>query len=363
MLNVAVSEKQRNLLKAAISGLSLLLCMFLTFYFLVFWHTGFIYSYFFFVPVVFMSAWWHRKGVILTFALTLFSVICNYFLVPDLSIVNELVRTSMLMFVSILTSIIFEQKQRTEDKLRDLAKFLSEDPDPVLRIAKDGTVLYFNAAGKSQLSELKVEIGKPAPPQLRRLVADALNSGLRKEAEVEHRNRVFLFTLAPVTETAYVNAYGLDITEHKRSEEELRRAEEKFRTIFDGATDGILAADLKTWRFVYANPRICEITGYPLEELLKLGIDDIHPKKDLLYVIDHFTKQTQGKTNLAKDIPVLRKDEKVVYCDINSSSMRIGEQEYLVGFFRDITERKKAEEKTHGKTRYWLALTRFSKKP
>jgi PAS domain S-box-containing protein len=117
-----------------------------------------------------------------------------------------------------------------------------------------------------------------------------------------------------------------DITEHKRSQEALMMAEEKFRLIFEGAGDGILAADVKTWRFAFANPKICEITGYSLEELLKLSVDDLHPKKDLPNVIDQFTNQLLGKTTLAMDIPVLRKDERVVYCDINSKPMRIVER-------------------------------------
>jgi PAS domain S-box-containing protein len=136
-----------------------------------------------------------------------------------------------------------------------------------------------------------------------------------------------------------------DITERKKTEKMLQESEERFRAIFEGANDGILAADTKTGRFSFANPRICEITGYPLEELLKLGVGDINPKKDLPYVIDSFEKQRQGKVALSKDIPVLRKDGRVVYCDVSSKSLRIGSQEYLVGIFRDVTESKKAEEK------------------
>jgi PAS domain S-box-containing protein len=135
------------------------------------------------------------------------------------------------------------------------------------------------------------------------------------------------------------------ITERMKTEQMLQESEERFRAIFEGANDGILAADTKTRRFSFANPRICEITGYSLEELLKLGVGDINPEKDLPYVIDSFEKQRQGKEALSKDIPVLRKDGRVVYCDVSSKSLKIGSQEYLIGIFRDVTESKKAEEK------------------
>jgi PAS domain S-box-containing protein len=146
-------------------------------------------------------------------------------------------------------------------------------------------------------------------------------------------------------------------TQRKKVEKTLQESEERFRAIFEGANDGILVADVKTKRFFFANPRICEITGYSLEELLKLGVGDIHPKKDLPYVIDSFVKQMQGKLPISKDIPVLRKDGGVVYCDVNSKPIKIGSQEYLVGLFRNVTELKKAEEALRDAKEKWASLT------
>jgi len=118
-----------------------------------------------------------------------------------------------------------------------------------------------------------------------------------------------------------------------------------YKTVFDKSIDGVLAADLKTKKFVFANPQLCRITGYPLNKLLKLSVDRIHPRKDLPYVLEQFKKQAQKKITLAKDIPVLRKDKKIIYCDVNSSLIKIGKQKLMLGLFRDVTERKKAEEK------------------
>ena len=142
----------------------------------------------------------------------------------------------------------------------------------------------------------------------------------------------------------YIQAIFRDITEKIQSEVKLKESVEKFRAVFECSNDGILAADTKTKRFVFANPKICKITGYSAEELLKLSLADIHPKKDLAYVAGCFMKQAQGKMEIAKDIPVLRKDRKVVYCDVNSAPARIGGKDMLLGFFRDITERRNTEE-------------------
>ncbi|MBW2980073.1 PAS domain S-box protein [Candidatus Woesearchaeota archaeon] len=126
--------------------------------------------------------------------------------------------------------------------------------------------------------------------------------------------------------------------------EELRESGEIFRIVFESATDGIIAADTQERRFHLANPRMCEITGYSLDELLQLSVEDIHPGKDLPYVMGEFAKQVRGEATLARDIPVLRKDGNVVYYDVNSRLLTLGNQELLLGFFRDITERREVEE-------------------
>ncbi len=134
-----------------------------------------------------------------------------------------------------------------------------------------------------------------------------------------------------------------NITERKKVENALKESEERYKAIFEGASDGFLAADVKTNKFVFANPKMCEITGYSLKELLELNLNDIHPKKDLPFVIDQFTKQAQGTLDVAREIPVLRKDKTVLYCDISAKLIEIEGRKCLAGIFRDITERRQVE--------------------
>jgi diguanylate cyclase (GGDEF)-like protein/PAS domain S-box-containing protein len=132
--------------------------------------------------------------------------------------------------------------------------------------------------------------------------------------------------------------------EHKKMEEELRESEQRFQTIFDGAIDGLLLADLDTRKFSIGNRRICEMLGYELDEINKIGFDDIHPKDALPHVLEQVRKQVAGETAVAEDLPVLRKNGSIFYADIASSPLQIGGKPFLLGIFRDITERKKAEE-------------------
>jgi PAS domain S-box-containing protein len=84
--------------------------------------------------------------------------------------------------------------------------------------------------------------------------------------------------------------------------------------------------------------------GYSLEEIKDLGVMDIHPEKDLPYVINKFERQAKGDFHLAEDLPVKRKDGSVFYADINATTIVIAGKVYLIGFFRDTTNRKQAED-------------------
>jgi len=130
----------------------------------------------------------------------------------------------------------------------------------------------------------------------------------------------------------------------KRAGEALRESEKRFRIIFDGATDGILLADSEKRTFILGNKAICGMLGYSLEELKELSVMDIHPKEDLPYVLAQFEKQARREIKLAKDLPVKRKDGSVFYADINTAPIKMSGKICLMGIFRDITERKQAEE-------------------
>ncbi|MEE4356799.1 MAG: PAS domain S-box protein, partial [Desulfococcaceae bacterium] len=142
-----------------------------------------------------------------------------------------------------------------------------------------------------------------------------------------------------------IGAVGLftDISERKRAEDKLRASENKYRTLFDYNADGILIAEVKSRRFTSANKQICKMFAYTEEEMLNLRLEDLHPKKDLPYIISEFEKQARKKKLLAENIPCLRKDGSIFYADINTTSLKIDGVLCNLGMFRDITGRKETE--------------------
>jgi PAS domain S-box-containing protein len=136
----------------------------------------------------------------------------------------------------------------------------------------------------------------------------------------------------------------LEQAERKKITEESDESKQIFKTIFDNAADGIVLADVEKKKFYMANKMFCQLLGYNSQEIKKLGVMDIHPEGDLSYVVEQFEKQVRGEFTLSKDIPVKKKDGCVFFADVNSFPIKLDGKKYLMGIFRDITERRKAEE-------------------
>ena len=128
-----------------------------------------------------------------------------------------------------------------------------------------------------------------------------------------------------------------------KGEEALVRLREAWRTISESVQDGILVADAETRRFVVANETICRMLRYPREELLTLGLGDIHPKERLAEVEVMFARQLRRELSLVADVPVQRKDGSVFPADINSTPVELEGRQCIAGVFRDVTERARAE--------------------
>jgi PAS domain S-box-containing protein len=137
---------------------------------------------------------------------------------------------------------------------------------------------------------------------------------------------------------------AVSITDRKLAEDALRESEERHKALFQGAAEGIIVADTETKEFKYANPAICKMLGYTEDELEQMGVRDIHPKEDLEYIISEFEAQARGEKTLTSNIPCLRKDGTIMYADINTALVSIDGRKCNVGFFTNITDRKKAED-------------------
>lgn len=132
--------------------------------------------------------------------------------------------------------------------------------------------------------------------------------------------------------------------ERKRAAEALRDTEARYRVLFEGTEQGILVADAQTQRFMYANQAISRMFGYTVEELLRLGVSDIHPRESLPHVQSEFEAQLRQEKTLAAGLPCLCKDGTVFHADVTSSPIPIDGRQCNVAFFTDTTERKRTEE-------------------
>ena len=125
-----------------------------------------------------------------------------------------------------------------------------------------------------------------------------------------------------------------------RSAEE---SEKRLMVIFESAKDGIMVADAESKRITVANRAIGEMLGYSHEELLTMGVQDIHPVAELPSVIKEFERQARGEISIAANVPMQRKDGSVFYADINTTPIKFSGRPCLLGTFRDITDRMLAD--------------------
>ncbi len=112
---------------------------------------------------------------------------------------------------------ITERKQQ-EREIENIAKFPSENPNPIFRIDGNGTILYGNQAGASFLTTWNSKVGGQVPENIRQIVADTLASNSRVNVEKTYGTRTFSLMFAPVISESYVNIYANDITERKKAE-------------------------------------------------------------------------------------------------------------------------------------------------
>jgi PAS domain S-box-containing protein len=102
-----------------------------------------------------------------------------------------------------------------------LARFPDENPNPVLRVSADGTMLYCNSAS-AEIIGWGCEVGKLLQDPLLPLVEQAMTKAEEATQDMELGGRSYSVSVTPFPAERYANVYGRDITERIRAEEALR---------------------------------------------------------------------------------------------------------------------------------------------
>ncbi len=135
-----------------------------------------------------------------------------------------------------------------------------------------------------------------------------------------------------------------DLTRQKKAEQALKESEEKYSLVVENSNDAIIIH--RDGIIQFANSTSSRYIGMPPHELIgKPMTDFVHPD-DKKKVWDNFQKRKAGKeVENIYEISLVREDGSSFPAEINVSLIQYqGEPAGLV-FIRDITKRKKAEEK------------------
>ena len=144
-----------------------------------------------------------------------------------------------------------------------------------------------------------------------------------------------------------LSVYFRDVTERRRSQEALRRSEERFRAIVTQATVGI--AETADGRFTYVNDRFYEIAGRAREDLIGSRVGDITHPEEAERDMRLLERMYATGEPFTVDKRYVRPDGSVVWVLNNVTPIRDADGEIVGGYAAsiDVTKRKRAEEELH----------------
>ena len=266
-------------------------------------------------------------------------------------------------FVTIFEDIT--ERKKAEKEIAGLAKFPLENPAAVLRVDQKGIILFANPFAYDFLKEWQTKVGELAPNQVKQMIVDALASKSRIEFEANLGEETYSFLVAPIVAEGYANLYGRSITKRKKTEEALRKSEEKYKFLVETPNSIVMTAD-KDLNITYMNRFGLTFFGYAAEELLgKSVMGTIIPLKDdegrdLSEMTKDMIKNPEKyKTNVHKN---MLQNGKLVWLSWTNSFRydQNGNVQEVLAVGHDISSLKEAEEKLR-ESKVWEATSIYTR--
>ncbi len=258
-------------------------------------------------------------------------------------------------------SALLESLKSSETRFRSVVETAS---DAIISADARGKIVFWNQAAENIFGYPAGEIiGKPVTILIPTRFRQAHQGGLKRVISTGETKIIgktvelfglkkdgseFPLELSLATwetrEGQFFTAFVRDTTERKRMEQVLRESEERYRSIFDNARDGIVLIDGKTGYIVHCNSEFEKQTGQHLDQLKKLKIWELRPPEKVELAQERFYEIMEKGIGGSSELEVQRPDGEIVPIEFISRGITIHGKHYLESMVRDITERKKLEQ-------------------
>ncbi|MBI5650010.1 MAG: GAF domain-containing protein [Chloroflexi bacterium] len=114
--------------------------------------------------------------------------------------------------------------------------------------------------------------------------------------------------------------------------------------MIQSANDAIFIADTETGLLLDANQRAEALLGLPIEKIVGMHQTQLHPPEEAERYRAIFNTYIQTGGVSTEELYVCHRDGRRIPVEISASVFRIGDKQFIQGIFRDVTERKQAEQ-------------------
>ncbi len=259
--------------------------------------------------------------------------------IPCACTASPLMTTNGKVFGTVINYKDITERKKAEEEIKNIAKFPSENPNPVARIDFDGKILYGNEACKTKLREWKCRIGGDAPEPITNAIKNMIKEKSYKTQTIEASmgEKTFEFTVSPVKEADYINIYGRDITEKKKAEDSLVESKDRFKRLSEASKEGIIFHDNGV--ILDANQAAADIFGEKLSTLIGMNLFDLMTSESRKLSKMKVKMKYEGVYETQ-----FNRHGKIIDIEVIGKQAQLDGREIRVAVFRDITDRKKAEE-------------------
>ncbi len=270
-------------------------------------------------------------------------------------------RPATLNFLNDITErrLAEDSLRKSEEKYRTI---LEQMDDSYYEVDSKGNFTFFNDAlirqmGYSREELLGLNYKAYIPPgEIHRAVAgfsEVFNTGkpqhwlplthMRKDGKTIYVEDSISPLRDEKGEIIGLRGISRDVSEHRKTADQLRRSEEKYRLLVESSLEGIVV--IKAGTIIFTNKRLAELTGYAVNDLIGESVMQLFDPEDRPAMEERYRQRLRGELADAVSLYRIRtKDDRQIWVELSAIPIEWEGEPSFLYFANDITQRKLAED-------------------